>query len=285
MMHKQNLIGKRYGKLTVIEDGGQHKNRHYQSVVKCDCGKVFTTYDTYLRIGRITQCRDCSYKQYHTKHGMTDTRIFHIWSSMKARCYNKNNKEYMRYGGRGISVCDEWIDKENGFMNFCKWAEENGYSENLTIDRIDVNGNYEPNNCRWATLLQQARNKRNTNYVEYNGEILSAREAAELCGINAQTIISRVKNGWSDYDATHIKPKSYESYKNSKGDDLGKIAIVTNKETGESHKFKSYSAASRFLGHNNGYIKTKIDRLKTHIFEVGGYIVEATERSYKLYGC
>ena len=282
MMHKQDLIGKRYGKLTVIADGGQHKNRHYQSVVRCDCGNTFVTFDSHLRTGKVTQCRDCSYKQYHTKHGMTGTRIFHIWSSMKGRCYNKNNKEYARYGGRGIEVCNEWLG-EDGFTNFNKWAVANGYSDSLTIDRIDVNGNYEPGNCRWATTLQQARNKRNTNYVEYNKKTISVREAAELCGIDAQTIIFRLKSGWSDYDATHIKPKSYEAYKNSKGDDLGKIAIITNKKTGDVHEFKSYSAASRFLGHNNGYIHNRISKFKSHIFETGEYIVEATEQSYKLH--
>lgn len=100
-----------------------------------------------------------------TKHGMRNTLIYGVWKGMKARCFNQNHKLYKHYGGRGITICDEWLNKENGFINFYKWAIENGYKERsgLSIDRIDVNGNYEPNNCRWVDTKIQTINRRTSN--------------------------------------------------------------------------------------------------------------------------
>lgn len=109
---------------------------------------------------------------------------------MKSRCFNKNNPDYKDYGGRGITVCSEWLI----FDSFCKWALENGYQEDLTIDRIDVNGNYEPSNCRWASIIEQANNKRRNHFIEYKGEKLTISQWSRKLNISPAVIQARLKN-------------------------------------------------------------------------------------------
>lgn len=132
--------------------------------------------------------------QFCSTHGMTGTRIHNEWRAMKRRCYTKSHIEYKRYGGRGISVCDEWRDN---FMSFYDWAMTNGYRDDLTLDRIDVNGNYEPSNCRWVTQKEQQNNRRNNHYIEYNGEKLTAKQFSEKYNLNYSTLITRLHRNWS----------------------------------------------------------------------------------------
>lgn len=134
------------------------------------------------------------------KHGMNNTRLYRIWNGMKNRCNNQNRKDYYMYGGRGIFVCDEW----QNFIPFYEWAERNGYSEELTLERIDVNGNYEPDNCIWVTLKEQANNKTTTPYVEYNNELITLKQLSEITGINYQTLFRRYKKG--DRNEKLIRP-------------------------------------------------------------------------------
>lgn len=124
-----------------------------------------------------------------------NTRIHRIWSGMKQRCYNPSCKEYRIYGGRGIRICDEWIDKKSGSRTFYNWAKANGYRADLSIDRIDVNGNYCPENCRWATRKQQGRNKRTTIMIEFDGKIRPLRYWSRKYNIDRQVIYRRYKNG------------------------------------------------------------------------------------------
>lgn len=126
-----------------------------------------------------------------TKHNKYNSRIYRIWRGMKDRCYNINSKDYKNYGGRGIVVCDEWL---NDFMSFYNWSMNNGYDDSLTIDRIDVNGNYEPSNCRWVTQKQQQRNRRNNKLFTYNGEVHYLSEWCELLHLNQNTIYNRINN-------------------------------------------------------------------------------------------
>ena len=128
------------------------------------------------------------------KHREGNTRLYRIWSLMKQRCYNPKNHDYKSYGERGIIVCDEWFD----YCCFRDWAIENGYSDELTIDRIDNNKGYFPNNCRWTTQKNQSRNKRNTRYLTMDGETKSLAEWVDITGIHKSTIRYRIHNmGWS----------------------------------------------------------------------------------------
>lgn len=134
------------------------------------------------------------------KHGMHNTRIYRIWNGMKNRCYNSKRKDFYKYRGRGITVCDEWKE----FIPFYEWAELNGYTEELTLERIDVNGNYEPDNCTWVTPIKQANNKTTTPYVEYDNELITLKQLSEITGINYQTLFRRYKKG--DRNEKLIRP-------------------------------------------------------------------------------
>jgi len=145
--------------------------------------------------------------RFKARHGMYGTKLYHIWNGFTGRCLNKNNKDYQDYGGRGITVCDEWKIPEM----FFGWAFLNGYNVNLSLDRIDTNKGYSPDNCRWVTMSEQQRNKRNNKFIEYNGEIHCISEWAELTGIPKGTITSRLRYGWTPEEIFTIKP----SYSNS----------------------------------------------------------------------
>ena len=128
------------------------------------------------------------------KHGMAHTKIYRVYCRIKQRCYDKNVKEFKYYGGRGIEMCDEW---RNDFMAFYTWAMANGYKEGLTIDRKDVNGNYEPSNCCWITQKEQNNNTRANHYITYNGETHTMAQWAEIKGLKLQTLANRLNiYGW-----------------------------------------------------------------------------------------
>lgn len=129
-----------------------------------------------------------------TIHGMSHSRLYRIWNSMKQRCLNPNTISYPRYGYRGISVCQEW---ENSFKSFYDWAMTHGYSDELSIDRIDNNGNYEPLNCRWATNKEQQNHTSYNRLYTYNGETLSVMQWAEKSGIHPNMIYKRLNRGWN----------------------------------------------------------------------------------------
>lgn len=148
------------------------------------------------------------------KHGEHGTRLYTIWAHMKSRCLDPDCDCYQHYGGRGISICDEWKDS---FAAFSKWARANGYSSELTLDRIDVNGNYEPSNCRWATRKEQNRNMRSTRMLTFMGETLCLEDMATKYGINKATLAQRLQRGWSLEDAIVIKP----------GEKRGNITFIT----------------------------------------------------------
>lgn len=140
-------------------------------------------------------------KKYE-KHGKKDSRIYSIWASMLQRCKNPNDISYSLYGNKGISVCEDW----EYFINFDEWAMSNGYQEDLSIDRIDSNGNYEPSNCRWVSMKVQQRNRGNNRKIEYDNKNLCLTEWSEITGLHPKTIAYRLNSGWSVEDAL-TKPK------------------------------------------------------------------------------
>jgi hypothetical protein len=190
----KDLTGQRFGRLIAVKYLGNGK-----WLCQCDCGNSKIVNSGDLNSSRVNSC-GCYKSEYITKknkiHGLRQHRLYSIYYGMINRCYNESVESYNYYGGRGIKVCDEWLDKENGFINFYNWAIENGYDDSLTIDRIDVNGNYEPNNCRWATSTIQAFNKNNTVFVTFDNERKTLVEWCNLYNINIKTVRDRVKREW-----------------------------------------------------------------------------------------
>lgn len=187
-----NLVGKEFGKLTVIKKVENIK-KHTAWLCKCTCGNFKIVLTSNLTRG-ITKSCGCLNKSTITKHGHHGERLYRIWDKMKQRCFNKNSEVYEYYGSRGITVCDEWRDS---FQVFYDWAMESGYEEGLSIDRIDNDGNYEPSNCRWATQKQQNNNKRNNVILTYKTDSFTVQEWSEKLNIPYSTLLSRLKLGWT----------------------------------------------------------------------------------------
>lgn len=193
-----DLTGQHFGRLTVIkrvESSGKHKRGMW--LCKCECGKEIIVASDKLRSGHTKSCgcfsHECIASRSKT-HGMSHTRIFKLWTAMRERCSCQSLISYPNYGGRGIKVCDEW---QNSFVAFLDWSIANGYSDELSIDRIDVNGNYCPENCRWVTVKVQANNKRNSRMLTLDGETHTLAEWSELTGVKQATISIRLKKGWT----------------------------------------------------------------------------------------
>jgi hypothetical protein len=191
MPEKIDLTGKRFGRLEVIEIAPRKKGENIKYLCKCDCGNTKVAYKNDLKRGFVRSCGCLQHEvlvESHTKHNLCGTNIYNVYNNMKARCYNPNNHKYARYGGRGITICQEWLG-QNGFINFSKWAFENGYQEKsgkekLTLDRINNDGNYEPSNCRWTDYKTQARNRSSCHYVTLNGITKTLTEWCEIYNIS-----------------------------------------------------------------------------------------------------
>lgn len=199
MSRKSKLIGTEVNGFLVLDSYHKQsptgKSSHTRYTVKClSCGAVSDKESTNVLNGNAV-C-DCSKKV--RPHAIQNKRLYNVYSMMKKRCYNEKDERYARYGGRGISICDEWL---NSYDAFAEWALANGYDKGLTIDRVDNDGDYCPENCRWATAVQQQNNKSNNHRIEYGGRTMTAAEWGRVTGINPITIIKRVRRGWSAGEA------------------------------------------------------------------------------------
>lgn len=209
----KNLTGHRFERITVLSFCEIRNHAVYWNCI-CDCGAKTIVKGSNLLSGRTKSCgcyqKDAA-KEFMTKHGQTDSRLHNIWIQMRSRCDKPFNQAYGAYGGRGISVCAEW----QSFDNFFNWSIKNGYAEDLSIDRVDVNGNYEPGNCRWATRKQQCRNTRSNRLITYCGETHCVAEWAEITGIQRDVLTARVgKLHWDTCRALttptkHFNRRSY----------------------------------------------------------------------------
>lgn len=191
----KDLSGMRFG-LLMIKSIAETRNKRGDVlwICLCDCGKEKLCTTGALWNGMNISCGCMNGGK---THGDWNKRIRVIWVNMMARCYKENASNYLNYGGKGIKVCDEWHD----YQVFKEWAFANGYTDDLTIDRIDVTGNYHPHNCRWATPKEQARNKTNNRYLLFNGESKTLAEWSETYGINQGRVSRRIMTGWTIEDA------------------------------------------------------------------------------------
>lgn len=199
-----DYTNKRFGRLLVLGIHHHSTTGHTYVTCKCDCGKIKIVRASCLVQG-VTRSCGCLEKESKiknsTKHGLYGTRIYRIWMGMKRRCYDTKVEQYKNYGGRGISYCQEW----EKFIPFYNWAMANGYNDNLTIDRIDVNGDYEPNNCRWIKEKEQHRNTRSNKILKYKGKSYCAKKWAEILGLNYNTLLTHLRKGMTIKDALEYK--------------------------------------------------------------------------------
>nr|WP_297873513.1 hypothetical protein [uncultured Blautia sp.] len=202
----KNLSGGRYGRWLVLEEFKMENEKTYW-LCQCDCGTRKYVRADQLLSGDSKSC-GCLTVNSATTHGLSKKRIYQIWSHMIQRCENRNATSYKDYGERGISVNYEWHD----FRKFYEWSIENGYADHLSIDRINVNGNYEPSNCRWVDSKTQANNRRNNHYVKINGIVHTLKQWSEISCVPYGTICQRIRNGWNEEAAIFTVVGSVKKY-------------------------------------------------------------------------
>jgi hypothetical protein len=204
-----SIIGKKFNKLTVLEYSHSKRTakRNSQAMFKCkcDCGNEVIVAGSNVRLEHTKSC-GCYLpewiKKTKTSHGQSNTRLYDIWQGIKRRCYNKNETVYKYYGGKGIIMNEKWLD----FTKFMEWATSNGYTDKLTIERNDVNGNYEPNNCRWVTMKEQAANTTRSHNLTAFGETKIIQYWADAIGTSTSVILARLRRGWNIEDAVSLPP-------------------------------------------------------------------------------
>lgn len=189
----RDLSGFTFGHLKAISQNGKSKSGGYKWLCVCDCGKSIVVRGSSLTAGTAKSC-GCKKNEIprNFKHGGRNTKLYNVWRSMKQRCALITSASYKYYGKKGVFVCKEWQQ----FSNFQKWAQQNGYAEGLSIDRIDVNGNYCQENCRWATKSAQANNTSRNRMLSFRGEQKTMSQWADAFGISYGTMNHRIQRGW-----------------------------------------------------------------------------------------
>lgn len=249
-----DIKGKKFGRLELVEylpDG--------KGLFACDCGKLTVKTVRSVRVGLTKSCgcynRELTIIRNKTNSIAENKSILKCYHHMKDRCYNPNDKSYKNYGGRGIKLCDEWL---NNYKEFEEWALNNGYNDSLTIDRMDVNGNYEPNNCRWVDMKTQANNKRNTYYMTLFGVCLPIQQWAELTGTNSATLKHRKDNNWTDDEVINGKDIFIEyNNQNMTLTELSKITGVKRDILYKRYKRGTLLSEKHLREYNNKHSKIK----------------------------
>ena len=202
---RNELTGRKFGMLTVLSYSHTTNGCAYW-LCRCECGNTKTVLAGNLTSGKTQSC-GCLQKKRASEssksHGGSQTRLYRIWKGMKNRCYNPKVHEYENYGGRGIRVCAEW----QSFEAFRDWALQNGYSEDLTIERKDSSGMYEPSNCTWIPLTDQGKNTRRIRYIEYGGRKMSLADWSKELGGGPNLVTTRLQRGWTEEAAVTTPPE------------------------------------------------------------------------------
>lgn len=230
---KKDLTGLRFGKLVVIDYAGKNDTGKIMWNCRCDCGNYRIVRSDVLVRGEAISCKECAKERYRelvTKHGLSHSRLYKLFRNIITRCYNPHAENYILYGGRGIRICDYWYTPEDisiGFMRFYNWAITHGYHdplpgepkiEWLTIERQNVNGDYEPDNCCWITMREQQRNKRTNKYIFDGEEVLTYSEMSRKYNITNTYLSYLIKEHGADI-AIH-RAKTGELLKRDKNGDI-----------------------------------------------------------------
>lgn len=188
-VNRKNLRNMRFGKLTAVAEAGYSKTGNVIWQCKCDCGNTTNVIGSKLINGHTKSCGCLKFSE--DAKGESHTRLYHIWRGMWKRCTSPANDNYKWYGGKGVSVCQEW----STYTAFRQWAHLNGYRDNLEIDRIDYAGNYEPSNCRWVTHLTQVNNMSSNRWITYHNRKITVAQFARLTGISYNRVQRRLNKG------------------------------------------------------------------------------------------
>ena len=203
----RDLTGQRFGRLVAIRAERDVEGRRYNWICQCDCGNTIKASSISLTTRRRQSCGCIMHEiliKRNTTHGKSRERLYRVWKGMRSRCYNPNHTSYAKYGGRGIEVCESW---RTSYEAFREWALATGYDPNApygecTLDRIDVNGGYSPDNCRWVNEFLQANNKRDNRYITFNGKTMSVSDWGKELGIDQSVLYARLNNlKWSEEKA------------------------------------------------------------------------------------
>lgn len=210
LKHEINdLVGKKFGRLTVVEQAPYRTYGRVRWKCVCDCGNHIEVDGCHLTSGHTKSCgclRSELSIQRSTTHGGSNTKLYKVFLTMIARCENPNNKAYCHYGGVGIKVCDKW---RHDFSEFREWSIKHGYTDGLTIDRIDNSKGYSPDNCRWVDWKTQQNNRTNNRIVFYQGLAYTLSELSKLASVNYATLKYRLDKGWEVKDAMFLEPNQY----------------------------------------------------------------------------
>ena len=203
-----DLTGQKFGRLTVLSRTDNNKHRQVMWLCQCKCGNFIVVRGYRLKDGHTKSC-GCLHKEQaiinvskHHSHKLSNTRLYQTWQNIKKRCLNYKDKNYKNYGGRGIEICNEWLKPES----FLKWALNNGYRDNLTIDRIDNNKGYTPNNCRWVDNKTQCRNRRSNIIIKHQNKKITLTELSEITNLPYSCLYARYLRG--DRGVRLTRPKA-----------------------------------------------------------------------------